>query len=124
MIDNAHFEPELTRRGLRERLRLITPHWLHYLDAIGTIMEDFSICEPKEGLFIWNQTFTHGDMKKVAPFHSFFPRVLQIAQPVFSWKDSSVNGVIRTLSRIHIVFINFPIIEHATSIGTPMFLKA
>ena len=38
VIVYVHFEPELTLRSLRERLRLITPHWPHYPDAIGTFM--------------------------------------------------------------------------------------
>ena len=71
VIVNVHFEPELTLRSLRERLRLITPHWPHYPDAIGTIMGDFNICEPEEGRFnVWNLTFTDGDTGKAALFHS------------------------------------------------------
>ena len=40
VVVNVHLEPELTLRSLRERLRLITPHWPQYTDAIGTIMGD------------------------------------------------------------------------------------
>ena len=66
-VVNVHFEPELTLRSLRERLRLITPHWPQYPDATGTIMGDFNICEPEEGMFnVWNQTFTDGDTVKAA----------------------------------------------------------
>ena len=82
VIVSVHFEPELTLGSLRERLRLITPHWPQYPDAIGMIMGDFNKCEPEEGRFnVWNQTFTDGDMVKAALFHSLFPRVLEIAQP-------------------------------------------
>ena len=67
VIVNVHFEPELTLRSLRERLRLITPHWPQYPDAIGMIMGDFNICEPEEGRFnVWNLTFTDGDTVKAA----------------------------------------------------------
>ena len=38
---NVHFEPELILRRLRERLRLITPHWLSYPNAVGIILGDF-----------------------------------------------------------------------------------
>ena len=63
VVVNVHSEPELTLRSLRERLRLITPHWPHYPDAIGVIMGDFNVCEPEEGRSnVWNQTFTDGDM--------------------------------------------------------------
>ena len=49
IVVDVHFEPDLTLRSLSERLRLITPHWLQYPDAIGVIMGDFYICEPEEG---------------------------------------------------------------------------
>ena len=58
VIVNVHFELELTLRRLRERLRLITPHWPSYPNAVG-ILGDFNICEQEEGRFnVWNQTFT------------------------------------------------------------------
>ena len=43
VIVNVHFEPELTLRRLREKLRLITPHWPSYPNAVGIIMADFNI---------------------------------------------------------------------------------
>ena len=71
VIVNVHFEPELPLRRSRERLRLITPPWPPYPDAVGTIMGDFNFCEPEEGRFnVWNQTFTDGDTGKAALFHS------------------------------------------------------
>ena len=48
VIDNVHFESELTLWRLRQRLRLITPHWPSYPNAVGIILEDFNICEPEE----------------------------------------------------------------------------
>ena len=88
VIVNVPFEPELTQRSLRKRLRFI------------------------EGRFdVWNQTFTDGDKGKAALFHSLFPRVLEIAQPDYTRRDSSVNGVKRTLSRIERAFINIPVAE-------------
>ena len=78
-------------------------------DALGTIMGDFNICEPEEGRFnVWNQTFTDGDMEKAALFHSLFPHVLEIAQPHYIRTDSSIIGIIRTLSRIDSTIINMP----------------
>ena len=93
-VVNVHFEPELTLRSLRERLRLITPHWPHYPDSLGVITGDFNICEPEEGRF-----------------NVFFPRVLEIAQPDFSRIDSAADGIIRTLSRIDRAFINLIMAE-------------
>ena len=73
VIVNVHLEPELTLWRLRERLRLITPHWPSYPNAVGIILGDFNICEPDEGRFnVWNQTFTDGDTGKTAMFHFFF----------------------------------------------------
>ena len=47
VVVDAHFEPELTLRRLRERLRLITPHWPPFPEAVGVITGDFNICEPE-----------------------------------------------------------------------------
>ena len=56
-------------RHLRERLRLITPHWPSYPIILG----DFHICEPEEGRSnVWNQTFTDGDAGKTAMFSFLF----------------------------------------------------
>ena len=78
-IVNVHFEPELTLRRLRERLRLITPHGLSYPNGVGSILGDFNICDPEEGRFImWNQTFTDGDAGKTGVFHSFFHMFLKL----------------------------------------------
>ena len=100
-----NFEPELTLRQLRGRLRLIHPHWLSYPSGVGIILGDFNICDPEEGRFnVWNQTFTDGDPRKTAVFHSFFPHVLEIAQSDYTRKDSTALGIIRTLSRIDRIF--------------------
>ena len=52
-----------------------------------------------------------GDTGKAAFFHSFFPRVLEIAQPDFTRRDSTADGTIRTLSRIDREFVNLPMAE-------------
>ena len=101
VVVNVHFEPELTLRSLRERLRLITPHWPPYPKAIGMIMGDFNICEPEEGRFNFcNETSTDGDMERAALFHSLFPHVNEIAQPDYTRRESTADGTIRTLSRM------------------------
>ena len=70
VIVNVHFEPELTLRQLRGRLRLIHPHWPVHPNVLGIIYGDFNICDPEEGRFnVWNQTFTDGDPRKTAVFH-------------------------------------------------------
>ena len=105
VIVNVLFEPDLTLRQLRGRLRLIHPHWLAYPNEVGIILCD--ICDPEEGRFnVWNQTFTDGDPGKTAVFHSFFPLVLEVAQSAYRRKDS-----IRTLSRIDRIFLNLPMAE-------------
>ena len=54
-------------------------------------------------LNVWNQTYTDGDAGKTALLHSFFPHVLEIAQPDYT-RDSTALGIIRTLSRIDRIF--------------------
>ena len=104
--------PELTLRQLRGRLRLSHPHWPAYPNEVGVILGDFNICDPEGGrLNVWNQTFTDDDPVKTAVFHSFFPHVLEIAQPDYTRRDSTVLGIIRTLSRIDRIFINLPMSE-------------
>ena len=99
VIVNVHFEPDLLFRDLRERLRPISPHWPRY-------------CEPEEGRFsVWNQIFTEGDTGKTSIFRSFFPHVLEVAQPNFTRKDSSADGTLRTLSRFDRAPINLPMAE-------------
>ena len=123
VIVNVHFEPVLTLRRLRERLRLITPHWPPYSNAFGIIMGDLNICEPEEGRFnVWNQTFTDGDTGKAALFHSLLPHVLEITQPDYTRRDSSTIGIIRTLSRI-VFLLTCPWLKCATSIAIPKCLK-
>ena len=59
-----------------------------------------SITMNLSGMFdVWNQTFTDGDTGKISFFYSFFPHVLEIAQPDYTWRDSSVIGIIRALSK-------------------------
>ena len=112
VIVNVHLEPEQTLRSLRERLRLITPQWPHYPDAIGVIMGDFNFREPEERrLNVWNQTFTDGDTEEAASFHSLFPNVLEIAQPSSARRAYSINMVIRTLSTVDRASINLPMAE-------------
>ena len=112
VIVNVHFEPELTLRQLRGRLRLIHPHWPAYPCGVGVFLGDFNICDPEEGRFnVWNQTFTDGSPRKTAVFHSFFPHVLEIAQSDYARRDSSALGVIRTLSRIDRIFFNLSMAE-------------
>ena len=107
VVVNVHFEPVLTLRSLRERLRLITKHWPCYLGAFGVIIGDVNVCEPEDGRFsVWNQTFTDGDAVKTVLFRSFFLHVPEIAQPDFTRKDTTANGTIRILSRTDRAFIN------------------
>ena len=81
-------------------------------NAVGIILGDSNICEPEEGRFyVWNPTFTDGDAGKTAMCHSFFPHVLEIAQPDYTRRNSTALGVKGTLSRIDRIFINLPMAE-------------
>ena len=107
VIINVHFEPELTLRQLRGRLRLIIhPHGPADPSGVGIILGDFNIRDPEEGRFnVWNQIFTDGDCVP------FFPHVLEVAQSDYTRRDATALGVIRTLSRIDRIFINLPMAE-------------
>ena len=112
VIVNVHFKPELTLRRSRERLRLITPHWPSYANAVGFNLGDLNICEPEEGRFnVWNKTFTDGDAGKTAVFHSFFLHVLETAHTDYTGRDSTILGTIRTMSRIDRIIFNVPTVE-------------
>ena len=105
----SNFEPELTLRQLRRRLHFIHPHWPAHPSGVGIIWRDFNICDPEGGRFdVWNQTFTDGDPRKTAVFHSFFPHVLEVAQSGYTRRDSTALGVRRTLSRIDRIFSIYP----------------
>ena len=114
MVVNVHFEPELTLRSLRGRLRLITPHWPHYPDAIGVIMGDFMIFEPEEGRFnVW----------KSALFRVFFLAFSKL--PSLTIQGETLQSMVfyaRCPGLIQRLSI-FPWLKHATSIATPMFLR-
>ena len=93
VIVNVHFEPELTLRQLRRRLHLIHPHWPSYPNGVGLILVDFNTCDPEEGRFnVWNQTFTDGDPRKTAMFHSFFHTSLRLLNLITrEWTPQSLG---------------------------------
>ena len=103
-VVNVHFEPELTLRRLCERMRLITPHWPWYLNAVGIILGDFSFCEPELGRFnVWNEPSPTETWDRHITF--LLPHVLEVAQPEYTRRDSTALGIIRTLSRIDFSFL-------------------
>ena len=53
----------------------------------------------------------HDKAERPPCFIPFFPHVLEIAQPDYTRRDSSVIGIIRTLSRIDRIFVNLPMAE-------------
>ena len=123
-VQSGRQKLELTLRRSRERLRLITPHWPPYPNAVGIIMGDINICEPEEGRFnVWNQTFTHGDTRKAALFHSLFPHVLEIAQPDCTRRDSSVNVPYARCQGLIVSLLTCLLLRHVTFIAAPMFSR-
>ena len=78
VIVDLHFDLELTLRQLRDRLRLIHPHWAAYPYGVGVILGDFNVCDPEGRFNVWNQTVTDGDPRKIAVFHSFFHTSLRL----------------------------------------------
>ena len=53
VIDNVHFEPELTVRRLRERPHHIVPHWPSYPNAVGLILGDSIFATQKKEDSTW-----------------------------------------------------------------------
>ena len=123
VIVNVHFGPELTLRQLRGRLRLIHPHWPAYPNGVGIILGDLNICDPGGRFDVWNQTFTDGDPRKTAVFHSFFPHVLEIAQSDYTRRDSTALGIMRTLSRIDRILSIYLWLKHDMFTVTLMPLR-
>ena len=75
VVVNVHFEPELTLRSLRERLRLITPRWPHCPDALGVFAGDQNFANQKKEDSMFgtrlSPTVTRG---RLPFFHSFSSR--------------------------------------------------
>ena len=77
----TQIEPELTLRRLRERLRLINPHWPPYPNAVGIIVGDFNICDPEEGRFNvsrHSQIVTRERQQCFTPFFHLSLRLLNL----------------------------------------------
>ena len=110
---NVHFEPELSLRQLRDRLHLINTRTGLLIPIRWALfwVTSTSVIQGERRFRVWDQTFTDGDPRKTATFHSFFPHVLEIAQPHYTRRDSTALGIIRTLSRIDRIFINLPMAE-------------
>ena len=75
------------------------------------IIGDLNICEPEEGTTSGIKPSQKVTRRKRLFFHSFFPHVLETAQPNFTRKDTAADGTLRTLSRIDRAFINVPMAE-------------
>ena len=111
MAVNVHIEPELILRSPRERLRLITPHWPLYPEAVGVITVGLTFASQRREDSMFGTNLPLKGYGKGCPLPFFFPRVLEIAQPHFTRRDSAADGVIRTLSRTDGAFINLPTAE-------------
>ena len=94
------------------------------LEHCGVMAGDFNICEPEQGRFnVWNQTFTDGDAGKTAVFLFFFSHVFEIAQPDFTRKDVTVNGVIRTCPELTGYLLIFLWLRHVIFSAILMYSK-
>ena len=105
------FEPELTLRQLRDRLYLINRLWPSYSNGVGIILGDFNICDPEEGRFnVCNQTFTDGDPRMTAMFHSCFHMFLRLLNLITRGGTPQPLGS-SALCQGLIVFFNLPFTE-------------
>ena len=115
VVVDINSKSDLILRSLRERLRLITPHWQLYPEILGVSRGrggDFNICETEKGRFNkWNPTFTDGDVGKAALFYSFLLMSFRFPQHDITRRDSTADSTIRTLSKIDKAFSNLPMTE-------------
>ena len=116
VVVNVHFEPDLTLRSLRERLRLITPHWPQFPDAIGMIMGDL-----KENSMSGIKLSPMVTWGKLLCFILYFlefsnlPSLTILGEtPQSMWLYARCQGLIELLS-------TFLWLKRATSIATPCF---
>ena len=123
VVVNVHFDPELTLRSLRERLRLIIHTGLTILtpSARSWVTSIFAN-QRKEDSMSGIKTSTDSDMEKAALFNSVFPHVLEIAQPGLY---ARCQGLIERLSiflwrkrAISIAFLMFLTLETRCSSTT------
>ena len=109
VVGNVHFEPDLTLRSLRERLRLVTPHWPLYSEVVWLRTSMFANPRKEGSMFGIRPSLRV--IQERLPFSMIFPRVLEIAQPGFTRRDSTADGTIHTLPRTDRAFINLPMAE-------------
>ena len=70
-----------------------------------------AVTQKKDDLMSGTRHSPMATRRKTAVFHSFFPRVLEVAHSDYTRRDAMALGVIRTLSRIDRIFINLPMAE-------------
>ena len=96
VIVDVHFQADLTLRSLRERLRFFFtfgPVTLGHVELWLEISTSVNLCKADSTFGI---RLSRMAMQERLLFSSFYPYVFEIAQPDFTRKDVTVNGVIRT----------------------------
>ena len=120
-IANVHFEPELTMSQLRGRLHLIHPHWPSFPNGVGIILDDFNNCDPEEGrCHVWNQTFTDGDPRKTAVFHSFFHMFLRLLNLITREGTPQALGSYAPCQGLIVFFYTYLWLRRVIFAATPM----
>ena len=124
MLSSTSTSSRSNPEELGERLCLINPHWLQCPNAIGMIMGDFKIFEPKEGRFnVWNQTFTEGDMEKRLSFILYFLAFLKLLKLITPGEIPQSMVLYARYQRLMELLSLFLWLRRATSIATPMFFE-
>ena len=125
VIVDVHFEPDLTLRSLRERLRLILSTWaLVTLEHLVLWLEiSTSVNLSKTDSTFGIRLSRMANAGKTAVFHVFFPYVFEIAQPDFTRKDVTVNGVLRTCPELTGYLLIFLWLSHVIFIAILMSSK-
>ena len=111
VIVNVHFEPELTLRGLRARSRLITHTGLTILTPMARSWETAIFASQRKEDSIFGIRHSPTVTRERLPSFSFFLAFSKLPSLIKQGETPSVNGVLRTLSRIDRAFINLPMAE-------------
>ena len=84
--------------------------WPRSAEFLGVIMDKQNLRARKKEAS--TRGITHSlTVMRGKLLRSFFPHVLEIAQPDFTRRDATADGTIRTLSRIDRACINLPVAE-------------
>ena len=88
-------------------------------------MGDFNIFDPEEGRFnFWNQTFTDGEVGNGCPLSLFLLAFSKLSSLTIRGETPQLMVLYDRFQGLVELFSIFLCLKRATSIATPMFLRA